>query len=1183
MRKVWGMWRLDVLDWAGPHRWRWRLSDGRHGREYEVALDPHAWQCAAFTDLYGYLKRNAMPVRAQVHESKLVAELGDWIGHEVLGPIARIVASEPDPVLLALPASATVLGYRPWELARVNGRTWAAARVRVVVTTMPPRRPGAKAGIGGKLRVLAVFSLPDDADALDLRGERLALQRLVRKIAKADSKGIDLCVLQYGATRQRLGQALLEGPGWDVVHLSGHGRADGLVLEDAAGRPDRITAGELVDLLGRAADQIKLVTLSARESPLIAASEYLRLLGLAPTRHAPRADGVLPAVAEEVASRLDCAVLAMRYPVLDEFAGGVAGAFFRLLLDKRNTVAQALARSVVDRVSGLEVATPALFGARALDLVLAPPHENRQALDTTDARMALFPDEPERFVGRAAVLIRAGQALAPESGQSGVVFHGMAGAGKTACALELAYAHRGSFPSFTAWFAVSTGTPPARLPALFARALNNQLGLNNPPDETVPEDPTELLKYLPQLNQIFAANRILLVLDNVESLLTESGQWRDQLWGRVLAALTDHAGLSRVVITSRTLPRELPSKVMMAPVHALSLAESVLLARGLPPLARLIDANPRLAARVLQMVQGHPKLLELAAGAADQPSELDRRLNEAEQAWATRGTRLAGSLQGTPAGAAQDFRAVLTRWTQATLAELPSAEAVLLRVLCAMEEVDRARHVLKTVWRRAWERTGQAGAPPAFDPLLRTLSDRALVAEIPPAAPEDAVPGWRIHPGVAEAVRATPDAFTEHVTDVLADLWCNTAHQGDGTPRASPESWWTLEAAWRAVPYLVRRRRRADLDGIVSAVLGRDPGVAAAERLAPLLDIAADNTGGQEFAAARTYARAVERLDRPRGIALLETALRSAEDDHRYFDAAAAAGDLVRAYQLQGRLDAARGAADRECGHAQRAGLGPWTQLSAHAQRLQIRRLQGEHRAVLDEVERRLATLPPQYDPQIEWVAAWEVREQLFSAGAGAARQLGRWDRALVLNAANLASMRERGAAVHELTPERFNDYAALAALGRLEAARELLIDCWGTFDQLAEPAMVGKVAMALSCVEAELDRPERAVDAAREALRLAYGADDPKVIATGHANLAHHYMAVAGIGPWTVAGHLRAAAVIRHTAGEVVASGDSELLGELSVLAGGRLPCSFEQVCSAVAEVPGVDLAGLVHRLRAD
>ena len=81
------------------------------------------------------------------------------------------------------------------------------------------------------MRMLAVFSLPEGAGALNLRKERFELARLVHDIAKVNNKAIELRVLQYGATRQRLEEALLEQAGWDVVHLSGHGLPAGLILK----------------------------------------------------------------------------------------------------------------------------------------------------------------------------------------------------------------------------------------------------------------------------------------------------------------------------------------------------------------------------------------------------------------------------------------------------------------------------------------------------------------------------------------------------------------------------------------------------------------------------------------------------------------------------------------------------------------------------------------------------------------------------------------------------------------------------------------------------------------------------------------------------------------------------------------------------------------------------------------
>ena len=56
-------------------------------------------------------------------------------------------------------------------------------------------------------------------------------------------------VLQYGVTRERLREALKEAEGWDIVHISGHGRPGELLLETAEGRQDRVTSAELAVLL----------------------------------------------------------------------------------------------------------------------------------------------------------------------------------------------------------------------------------------------------------------------------------------------------------------------------------------------------------------------------------------------------------------------------------------------------------------------------------------------------------------------------------------------------------------------------------------------------------------------------------------------------------------------------------------------------------------------------------------------------------------------------------------------------------------------------------------------------------------------------------------------------------------------------------------------------------------------
>src|SRR6185503_13421983 len=96
----------------------------------------------------------------------------------------------------------------------------------------------------------------------------------------------------------------------------------------------------------------------------------------------------------------------------------------------------------------------------------------------------------------------------------------------------------------------------------------------------------------------------------------------------------------------------------------------------------------RLAARTVQLVQGHPKLLELADGLAEDPAALAARLDEADRAWLTTGARLDTFLTaGESAAGDRDFLAVLHGWTRGVADALPDPAATLFRVLCCAEDV----------------------------------------------------------------------------------------------------------------------------------------------------------------------------------------------------------------------------------------------------------------------------------------------------------------------------------------------------------------------------------------------------------------------------------------------------------------------------------------------------------------
>jgi hypothetical protein len=361
------------------------------------------------------------------------------------------------------------------------------------------------------------------------------------------------------------------------------------------------------------------------------------------------------------------------------------------------------------------------------------------------AGLAYFPREPTRFVGRVGPMARASTALAPQSSKTGVLFYGMAGGGKTACALELAYRYEtGRFQRFVWFKAPDEGKEIDTALRDLALAMEKQLP--NFPMVHVVDRAEELAAWLPRLGELLRKNSILLVLDNLESLLTPEGTWRDERWKGLVETLLGHAGLSRTVLTSRRLPAGLETHtgVQREAIHALSLNEAVLLARELPNLGQLLQgAHPALRgakleaegralfARSVNVVQGHPKLLELADKLAADPAALGQRLEQAEGAWqGGAGALVALFATGESAAGEQDFLRALADWTNGLAATLPAAARTLFWLLCCLEEGDRRSWIVEPVWANLWRRLKLSAETDELAGALGKLTAIGLVEEM---------------------------------------------------------------------------------------------------------------------------------------------------------------------------------------------------------------------------------------------------------------------------------------------------------------------------------------------------------------------------------------------------------------------------------------------------------------------
>jgi hypothetical protein len=647
-------------------------------------------------------------------------------------------------------------------------------------------------------------------------------------------------------------------------------------------------------------------------------------------------------------------------------------------------------------------------------------------------------------------------------------------------------------------------------------------------------------------------------------------------------------------------------------VDALSLDEALLLARELPHLRDLIqgtlpgvdrDVSRRLALGVLNVAQGHPKLLELADGQAADPVRLAALVEAGDQAWRDAGGLPSGFFAtGHATAPAADYLHVLAAWTTAVAGTLAPGERALFWFLCCLEEPDRDRQVLDGNWADLWNRLGLDGPPPDPDQALAAVAAQGLIAvrhEPGSSAVRREPESYAVHPGVAEAGRdQAGKPFRDAADTETAAYWdavyrSASGEAGDG----GVDTGLLVRAGLAAVPYLLRQEQWTSAAYLLEGAFVRDPSRANAAAVLPAI---------QEIAArdprhAGVAARVLEVIDPAAAETQLRASLEAAAARGDYRGASVAAGRLINLCRGSGRLAEALALAGRKAGYTRQAGLGPWTQLLDQARRLQVLNAMGQAGQVLDEVQRlrdHLQTLPTTRGPD-ETATPWNVREALLSTGREAARQLGRWEEALDLNAAIIASKRGRRAPATDIARARFNDYFPLLRLGRTGEALGLLLECRQVFQDARDTRALGSVLSALADTENQRGHGDAAIRMERDALRYGYLAGDVTGIAVSYHNLGNYLRRHARQPAPALACHL-AAALIRALTGAdgagrsvTAAAADLRALGPAASFAArtdqrefglaAAPPADVAALCRQAGDIPGTDLPRLLTALAPD
>ncbi len=657
-----------------------------------------------------------------------------------------------------------------------------------------------------------------------------------------------------------------------------------------------------------------------------------------------------------------------------------------------------------------------------------------------------------------------------------------------------------------------------------------------------------------------------------------------------------HQGLGRVVLTSRRVPAGLDGRVRVVPVDALSLDEALLLARELPHLRSLIVGDlpgvepgmaRSLALHVLNIAQGHPKLLELANGQAADPGRLRTTVAAAGEAWRETGGLPEGFFTTRqPPATGEDYVHVLGAWTHAVATGLVPGHRDLFWFLCCLEEDDRIRSLAKGKWPDLWARLGRDGAPPALDAGQAALTTQALIAVQP--GTDGTFESYGIHPSVAAAGRSQAGTgFQEAVDNELAALWTGVSQQAQEREGWKPTGRAVVRAGLSATPYLLRLDRWQEAGNLLEQVLVRDRSRATAEAVLPALQAIAAASAGTagENASVGVLARALGMIDQAAAARHTRATLAAALASQDYETASAETGNLITSCLAEGRLDEALALAKDLTSYVRQADLGPWTQLLTELRRLQVLGAMGQAERVLAETRRLLAQVDdiPTTPGKPEFAVAWDVHEALLTTGRDAALHLGRWQDVLDLNATLAASMRGRGASDADTAETLFNNYGPLLHLGRTDAALTLLLECREVFESAHDINAIGAVLTALAHVESQRGHGTVAIGLARDSLRYMYLGSKVTDIAKAHHNLGTHYCYArqqeAGLG------HYVAAAMIRAITGSRGPEDSIRLAADYlrTLNDADPLPADLAELYRRTAEVPGVDLDQLLTKLSPD
>ena len=589
------------------------------------------------------------------------------------------------------------------------------------------------------------------------------------------------------------------------------------------------------------------------------------------------------------------------------------------------------------------------------------------------------------------------------------------------------------------------------------------------------------------------------------------------------------------------------------------------------------DKGRELVTRTLALVQGHPKLMELAEAQANDPYALEKALDKAAQVCGKDNKLSSFFEDGRSHQDEEDFLKSIKGWTQSVSESLPTTSRTLFHVLCALEECDRLSDIVWVIWPELWEKLQLPGPAPEIKDILESLKVLIDVRLLKTKSRYD------IHPVVAEAGLAETDkGFRIIVDSVMADF-CSAMFCKAIDDEMSGTGWLAAEFGQRAVPYHMRLGQWEEAADLIDMTISRDQSREAQAMAIPVLRRIVEATRETEYRLKndQILAKSLFLAGRWQDA---EARLRSLIPEFvklgNFRFASIASCYLIQILRNTGMLTEALELVETKKGYTLQAFLGPWTQLQEEVLRLQILEKMGRYDEVLENVEElknQMESLPENRE-QNEIVEPWNLKEGILNVGGNAASDSKNYSLSLDFNAAALAIMHDRGATELELTRTRFNNCVPLQRLERYKEAENLLLSCKDVFERENDIAYLGMAFSALASLEDELGQTDQATRLNGIALRYDYLTGDSESISISHHNQANYLYKN---GSKEALAHRLAAGLIYYQMGSGLLNSTLQgLIRDLAGLGSDAAPANFDQLCQIVEMTDGVKFRELFHRL---